>query len=71
MIAATPRPTCSRWPSALGEDVDLRLVALQRSTAARDTIVSVGHVVGYLPDVAAIEAPWWASPARSAAGASR
>jgi SAM-dependent methyltransferase len=39
----------------LGEDVDLRLVALPGDPLpAADAIVSVGHVISYLPDAAAI-----------------
>ena len=43
--------------AALGEDVDLRLVTLPGDPLpATDAIVSVGHVISYLPDAAAIEA---------------
>ena len=43
--------------AALGEDVDLRLVTLPGDPLpAADAIVSAGHVISYLPEVAAIEA---------------
>ena len=42
--------------AALGEDVDLRLVTLPGDPLpAADAIVSVGHVISYLPDAAAID----------------
>ena len=43
--------------AALGENVDLRLVILPGDPLpAADAIVSVGHVISYLPDAAAVEA---------------
>ncbi len=42
--------------AALGEDVDLRPVTLPGDPLpAADAIVSVGHVISYLPDAAAID----------------
>jgi SAM-dependent methyltransferase len=42
--------------AALGEDADLRLVTLPGDPLpAADAIVSVGHVISYLPDAAAID----------------
>jgi len=43
--------------AALGESADLRLLTLPDDPLpAADAIVSVGHVISYLPDAAAIEA---------------
>ena len=43
--------------ACLGPDADLRLLALPDDPLpAADAIVSVGHVISYLPDAAAIEA---------------
>ena len=43
--------------TALGPDADLRLLALPGDPLpAADAIVSVGHVISYLPDTAAVEA---------------
>jgi SAM-dependent methyltransferase len=43
--------------AALGEDVDLRQLTLPGDPLpAADAIVSVGHVISYLPDAAAIDA---------------
>jgi SAM-dependent methyltransferase len=43
--------------SALGEDADLRRLTLPGDPLpAADAIVSVGHVISYLPDAAAVEA---------------
>ena len=42
---------------SLGPDADLRVLALPDDPlAAADAIVSVGHVISYLPDAAAVEA---------------
>src|SRR5580692_6402179 len=42
--------------AALGEDADLRLVTLPGDPLpAADAIVSVGHVISYLPDAAAVD----------------
>ncbi len=43
--------------SALGEDTDLRLLTLPGDPLpAADAVVSVGHVISYVPDTAAVEA---------------
>ena len=57
----------------LGEAADLRLLTLPGDPLpAADAVVSVGHVLSYLPDAAAVDRRWPPRPARCGrAGCSR